>query len=540
MVLTRITSCNGQDLSGMFGAATRRLERSAQSINQLNVFPVPDGDTGINMLLTMRAAMEEAEHSADSSASVVAQAMARGSLMGARGNSGVILSQIFRGLAQGLDGKASFTGRDLAAAFTESSNYAYKAVSRPVEGTILTVVREAAAAAQHVGQSADGDILAVLEATVNEARESVARTPSLLPVLRQAGVVDAGGQGLYVVLEGALRYLRGEPEDAEPAEPTPVTASAEAAQRLAEKTQYGYCTEFLLQGDDLDQDAIQAKLVGLGDSVLVVGDESATRVHIHTFDPGAVLSYATSLGTLRKVKVENMQDQHQDFIASQPQMLESSISTVAVASGEGLAQAFYSIGATIVVPGGETMNPSVQELLQAVETAHSDKVIVLPNNPNVLLTAKQVETLSTKQVLVVPSKTIPQGIAAQLALNYEHDLHANAAAMNKALSTVSSGEVTRAVRSMELDGMSIREGKAIAFLDGRLVSVSDTLEQAVIELLAHVDLEEFGLVTIYYGAHTETADAEQLAETIKQKYPELDTELVSGNQPHYNYIISVE
>ena len=540
MVLTRITSCNGQDLSGMFGAATRRLERSAQSINQLNVFPVPDGDTGINMLLTMRAAMEEAEHSADSSASVVAQAMARGSLMGARGNSGVILSQIFRGLAQGLDGKASFTGRDLAAAFTESSNYAYKAVSRPVEGTILTVVREAAAAAQHVGQSADGDILAVLEATVNEARESVARTPSLLPVLRQAGVVDAGGQGLYVVLEGALRYLRGEPEDAEPAEPTPVTASAEAAQRLAEKTQYGYCTEFLLQGDDLDQDAIQAKLVGLGDSVLVVGDESATRVHIHTFDPGAVLSYATSLGTLRKVKVENMQDQHQDFIASQPQMLESSISTVAVASGEGLAQAFYSIGATIVVPGGETMNPSVQELLQAVETAHSDKVIVLPNNPNVLLTAKQVETLRTKQVLVVPSKTIPQGIAAQLALNYEHDLHANAAAMNKALSTVSSGEVTRAVRSMELDGMSIREGKAIAFLDGRLVSVSDTLEQAVIELLAHVDLEEFGLVTIYYGAHTETADAEQLAETIKQKYPELDTELVSGNQPHYNYIISVE
>jgi DAK2 domain fusion protein YloV len=540
MVLSRITSCSGQDLSGMFGAATRWLERSAQAINQLNVFPVPDGDTGINMLLTMRAAMEEAEHSADSNASVVAQAMARGSLMGARGNSGVILSQIFRGLAQGLDGKASFNGTDLAAAFAESSNYAYKAVSRPVEGTILTVVREAAAAAQHVGACADGDILAVLEATVNEARESVARTPSLLPVLRQAGVVDAGGQGLYVVLEGTLRYLRGEPEDAEPAEPTPVTASAEAAQRLAEKTQYGYCTEFLLQGDNLDQEAIQAKLVALGDSVLVVGDESATRVHIHTFDPGAILSYATSLGTLRKVKVENMQDQHRDFIASQPQMLESSISTVTVASGEGLAQAFYSIGATIVVPGGETMNPSVQELLQAVEMAHSDKVIILPNNPNVVLTAKQVETLSKKQVLVVPSKAIPQGIAAQLALNYEQDLQANVAAMNKALSTVSSGEVTRAVRSMELDGLSIREGKAIAFLDGRLVSVSDSLEEAVIELLSHVDLEEFGLVTIYSGAHTETADAEQLVETIKRKYPELDTELVSGNQPHYNYIISVE
>jgi len=537
--VNKITSCNGQDLSGMFGAATRWLERSAQAINLLNVFPVPDGDTGINMLLTMRAAMEEARRASDDSASAIAQAMARGSLMGARGNSGVILSQILRGFAQGLEGKSSFTGKDLAAALEQSSTLAYKAVTKPVEGTILTVVREAAAAARNRSKSNSADLTAIMEATVEEARDAVARTPSLLPVLRQAGVVDAGGQGLYVVLEGALRYLKGESEDIDQ-DLGPATISPQAVLDPAGETQYGYCTEFLLEGENLNQDAIREWLLGVGDSVLVVGDDDATRVHVHTHDPGAVLSYATSLGTLRKIKIDNMEDQHQDFIASQPQLQVSQISTVAVAAGDGLIQAFYSIGATTVVSGGDTMNPSVQELLQAVESAPSNQIAILPNNSNVILTASRVQELTEKRVAVVPSKTIPQGIAALLALNYETDLEANSEAMKRALSTVLSGEVTRAVRAMELDGLKISRGQAIAFLDGKLVASAESISQAVANMLSHVDFEQYGLLTIYYGADTETAEAQELSESIQEQYPSLEIELVAGRQPHYNYIISAE
>jgi DAK2 domain fusion protein YloV len=540
LVVDTMASGNGQDLKEMFGAATRWLERSAQTINSLNVFPVPDGDTGTNMLLTMRAAAEEADHCEGSSAAAVAQAMAKGSLMGARGNSGVILSQIFRGLAKGLDGKVSFTGSDLATALVESSSFAYRGVTKPVEGTILTVIREAAAAAQAKSARNGADVLAIMEATVDEARASVARTPTLLPILRQAGVVDAGGQGLCVVLEGALRYLRGDDSDVDVDEPTLVTIPTDTALKLAEQVQYGYCTEFLLQDSRLGLEAVRDKLTSLGDSVLVVGDDSAIRVHLHTFDPGAALSYATSLGTLRRVKVENMQDQHEDFVASQPLLLATSISTVAVASGEGISQAFRSIGATIVVPGGQTMNPSVEEVLQAVESVPSDMVVLLPNNPNVLLSANQVRDLTEKKVEVVPSETIPQGIAGLLALNYELDFETNIAAMREALSAVLSGEVTTAVRSMNTDGLPVTEGQAIAFLDGKLVAAADSMIEVVNCLLAVMNAEECDLITIYYGADTESVEAERIVRSIQARYPALEIELVAGDQPHYNYIISAE
>jgi DAK2 domain fusion protein YloV len=524
----------------MFNAATRWLERSAQSINALNVFPVPDGDTGINMLLTMRAATEEASRNSTGGAAAVAQAMARGSLMGARGNSGVILSQIFRGLAHGLDNKRTFSPHDFANALAESADFAYKGVTKPVEGTILTVIREAAAAAQAKSSSNNTDMLSVMETVVEEAKASVARTPSLLPVLRQAGVVDAGGQGLYVVFEGALRYLRGEPAEAEPAEIAPVATPIIAAQKPDEKAQYGYCTEFLLHGKALDPESIREKLTTLGESVLVVGDASMIRVHLHTFDPGVALSYAAALGTLQQVKVENMDDQHQDFLAAKQQQPIGNVSTIAVASGEGLIQVFYSVGATLVVSGGETMNPSVQELLQAVESAHSDKVVILPNNANIAMAARQVPGLTKKQVEVVPTETIPQGIAALLVSNYEADLETNVAAMKAALSTVHSGEVTTAVRSMSLDGMTVKEGQAIAFLDGALVFADDRVPQVVHKLLDKADVGQAGLVTVYYGADTEQAEAERIGESVREKYPALEVEVVAGGQPHYNYIISVE
>ena len=534
--------CSGRDLNGMFSTATRWLERSAQSINALNVFPVPDGDTGINMLLTMRAATEEASrNSSNAGASSVAQAMARGSLMGARGNSGVILSQIFRGLAHGLDNKRTFSAHDFANALAESADFAYKGVTKPVEGTILTVIREAAAAAQAKSSSNNTDMLSVMETVVEEAKASVARTPSLLPVLRQAGVVDAGGQGLYVVFEGALRYLRGEPAEAEPAETAPVAAPIIAAQKPDEKeAQYGYCTEFLLQGKALDTEAIREKLSTVGESVLVVGDASMIRVHLHTFDPGVALSYAAALGNLQQVKVENMDDQHQDFLAAKMQQPIGNVSTIAVASGEGLIQVFYSVGATLVVPGGETMNPSVQELLQAVESAHSDKVVILPNNANIVMAARQVPGLTKKNVEIVPTETIPQGIAALLVFNYEADLETNVAAMKAALSTVHSGEVTTAVRSMSLDGMTVKEGQAVAFLDGELVFADDSVPEVVHKLLDKADVGQAGLVTIYYGSNTEQAEAERVGESVREKYPPLEVEVVAGGQPHYNYIISVE
>ena len=533
------TRCDGHVLNGMFSAATRWLERSAQSINALNVFPVPDGDTGTNMLLTMRAAMEEAGRDGDGSAAAVAQALARGSLMGARGNSGVILSQIFRGLAKGLDGKRSFTGKDFAKALLESSNFAYKGVTKPVEGTILTVIREAATAAQAKSSSNTTNMLALMETVVAEARASVARTPTLLPVLQQAGVVDAGGQGLYVVFEGALRYLRGQSEDVEPTEAAPVTAVTKDAKKPAE-TAYGYCTEFLLHGKGLNLDAIREKLTTVGESVLVVGDEAMIRVHLHTFDPGAALSYVTSLGTLQQVKVENMDEQHQDFLVAKPQPPIGNISTIAVASGEGLIQVFYSVGATVVVSGGETMNPSVQELLQAVEATHSDKVIILPNNANIVMPARQIQELTKKKVEIVPTETIPQGIAALLSFNYEADLETNVAAMKAAMEAVRSGEVTTSVRSMSHDGLAVKEGQSIAFLDGELVIAEDSMPQVVHKLLDKMSVAQSGLVTIYYGANTECAEAEQIGESIRKKYPAQEVEVVAGGQPHYNYIISVE
>lgn len=534
-----IAYCDGHELKAMFSAATLWLERSAQSINALNVFPVPDGDTGINMLLTMRAAMDEASRCHDGGASSVAQAMAKGSLMGARGNSGVILSQILRGLAKGLDGKPSFSAGDFAKALAESSKFAYRGVTKPVEGTILTVIREAAEAAQAKSASNNINVLQIMETIVEEAKASVARTPSLLPVLRQAGVVDAGGQGLFVVLEGALRYLRGESE-AEAEQEAPAAATAFAAQGSEEKPHYGYCTEFLLYGITLDPEPIREKLTSIGESVLVVGDESTLRVHLHTFDPGSALSYATSLGTLRQVKVENMDDQHKDFLVAKPQPPIGNISTIAVASGDGLSQVFYSVGTTIVVPGGETMNPSVQDLLQAVEATHSDQVIILPNNANIAMAARQVRALTKKMVEIVPSETIPQGIAALLAFNYEADLETNVEAMKAAVEAVRSGEVTTAVRSMTRDGLAVKKGQAIAFLDGELVISDDSIAKAVLKLLDQMDVEQSGLVTIYYGADTDCTEAEQIGESVKEKFPAQEVEVVAGGQPHYNYIISVE
>jgi DAK2 domain fusion protein YloV len=544
--MRQIGSANGQDLREMFAAATDWLEKSVSDIDALNVFPVPDGDCGTNMLLTMRSAIEEAYRAPDRSSSAVAQAIAKGALMGARGNSGVILSQIWRGLAQGLAGKESFTGSDLANALVQASMMAYKGLSNPVEGTILTVVREASSAAQTQAASGGDDLIAIMETTVSAASESVANTPTLLTVLREAGVVDAGGQGLYTLLEGALRYLRGEAEQMQFRKPQIIASSIPLTVRLpqmvaADEEIYGYCTEFMLKGEGLDPDKLRVRLEKKGKSLIVVGDESAIRVHIHTEKPGNVIRYATSLGTLHQVSIRNMDEQRLDFLEVQKERMPSvEIATVAVVSGDGLSDVFASLGAAAIVPGGQTMNPSTKDLLQAAESVVSDKVIILPNNKNIVLTAEQVQSLTTKSIEVVPTETIPQGIAALLAFDYEADFETNAQLMRKAKSAVKSIEVTRAVRSTQLNGLKIRKKQAIGFLDGELIAVGNNTSDVLNKVLAKLNLDEVEVITIYYGADTEPAEAEQFSHSIGEQHPQLQIDVVRGGQPHYNYIVSIE
>ncbi|HIE17762.1 MAG TPA: DAK2 domain-containing protein, partial [Dehalococcoidia bacterium] len=375
--MKQIYSCGGQEFRDMFAAGSSWLEKSVPDINAINVFPVPDGDTGTNMFLTMRAVIEEADRATSLRVSTIAKAMAQGALMGARGNSGVILSQFFRGLAKSLDDKETITGSDWAAALSEASRAAYKGLSQPVEGTMLTVIRDAAKAAEEATKTNAGDLTAITQAAVEAAKESVARTPFLLPVLLEAGVVDAGGQGIYVLLEGALRYLQGKAEEMKYRRPQMVTADLPVATKVAAVTTepeepYGYCTNFLLEGHKLNPDKIRKKLESKGKSVVVVGDETTVRVHIHTFDPGGIIRYATSLGTLHQLQIQNMDDQYVGFIEMQAERLPKlEIGIVAVASGNGMREVFRSLGAVAIVQGGQTMNPSVQELLQAIESVPS-------------------------------------------------------------------------------------------------------------------------------------------------------------------------
>jgi DAK2 domain fusion protein YloV len=407
--MKKVNAIGGQELREMFVAATGWLEKSSAEVDALNVFPVPDGDTGTNMLLTMRSTMEEAHRAPDRSASAVAQAMAKGALMGARGNSGVILSQILRGMAQSLAEKETFTATELAEALRKSAEMAYKGLSNPVEGTMLTVIKDIANAAQ-AQVSGDGeDMVPVMEAAVNAASESVANTPNLLQILREAGVVDAGGQGLYIIMDGALRYLKGEIEQMRFRKPQMVVSDIHATKMpqmiAAEEIPYGYCTEFLLKGEKIAPDKIKSKLEKKGESLIVVGDESAARIHIHTLDPGEVISYAASLGTMHQLSIRNMDEQHQDFLEMQKEKgpaVDTAI--IAVVSGEGLNEVFSSLGASAIVPGGQTMNPSTKDLLQAVELVGSDKVIILPNNKNIVATASQVHSVTDKTIEVLTTR----------------------------------------------------------------------------------------------------------------------------------------
>lgn len=542
----KVGAITGQELREMFAAATAWLEKSASDIDDLNVFPVPDGDTGTNMLLTMRSSVEEAYRAPDHSAGGVAQALAKGALMGARGNSGVILSQIMRGIAEEVDDKEDISAAVLAKALKRASETAYKGLSNPTEGTILTVIKDASATAVKTVGKNGKDVVTVMEATVDSAKESVANTPTLLPVLKDAGVVDAGGQGLYTILEGALHYLKGETEQMQFRKPQVITSSVPLTLRLpdmiaADEMPYGYCTEFMIKGEELDIEKIRTRLLKKGESLIVVGDKTTIRVHIHTLDPGNIVHYATTLGTIHQVSVRNMDEQKRDFVTSQKEKaMTTDIATVAVVAGEGLTEVFSSLGVTTIIPGGQTMNPSIKEIYQAVEEAPSDKVIVLPNNKNIILTAEQIKPLTRKTVEIIPSETIPQGVAALLAFDYEADMETNVRLMKQAKSNVRTIEICRAVRATQISGLKIRRKQIISLLDGELVTVGDNAIDVLLDTLTKVDVVKNEILTMYYGADTELAEAEEAANATRQKYPHLQVEIIRGSQPHYNYIVSIE
>jgi len=539
-------SVTGQQFKEMFDAGTAWLEKCVPEINAINVFPVPDGDTGTNMLLTMHSAMEAVYQNQDDDVSAIAETIAHGALMGARGNSGVILSQFWKGFAKGLDGNKRLSTKALARALSEASQAAYEGLVNPVEGTMLTVLHDSANAAEAAAKANPRNLIKTLDTAVEAARGSVANTPNLLPVLREAGVVDAGGQGLYVLLEGALLYLKGETDTLKQQKPQLIPTSAPLALWITQmpakvEVPYGYRINFLLEGQNLNLKKIKEDLKKKGQSLVITGNNSKIKVHLHSFKPGEIIDYATKQGVLHQIKIDNMDDQYAEFIKMQRKRLPPlDTAIVAVAPSEGLFKIFKSLGATIIVPGGQTMNPSVRELLEAVNSAPSNNVILLPNNKNIIVAASQIQSLTSKNVKVIPTKTIPQGISALLSFNYDMNLEKNASTMEEAMKMVKSIEITKSVRKSQINGMNIKKGEFIAVLDDKeLLASGKKVKDVITNALNKAEVKNAELVSIYYGAETKPDEAEKIASEIQDEFS-VEVETVQGGQPYYNYIISLE
>jgi uncharacterized protein len=566
-------ACDGSGLLDAFRAAVANLEAHVDEINGLNVYPVPDGDTGSNMYATVKAALDEAEAVADQPADRIAAAISFGALMGARGNSGVITSQIFRGMADGLGGKRRFNGLDLAHALSEGARTAYGAVAKPVEGTILTVIRESAAAAVEAAEH-DNDIEAVLGATLAGAERSVAKTPTLLAILREAGVVDAGGQGLYRLFQGALLHLLGQApittgrrRAAAGAKPSTLVAHADEG--------FGYETMFLLQAvgrTPLDLDAIRDHLETIGESVLVAGDGRALKVHVHNERPDLVIGYGLGLGTMSRISVENLDNQARDVretraaaftggsgsdgasaaaavVADRQPGTPSTIPTdgadapalavIAVTAGDGLAATFRDFGAA-VVQGGQSANPSTGELLDAVRAVRAREILLLPNNPNVVLAARQVAGMSERPVSVVPTRNAAEGFAALLALDPGMDATANVGPMTEAGRTIQSLVVTEAVRDAKIGGKKVKRGQTIALdPDDGLIAVDSDREKCVLAAMKALT-PGYELVTLFYGDGADLTEAESMARLIGAASSGAEIEVRHGGQPFYRYLISAE
>jgi DAK2 domain fusion protein YloV len=544
------------------------LNKNAKIVDSLNVFPVPDGDTGTNMNLTLTSGVEELSQKGSPLIGEAAASLARGLLMGARGNSGVILSQLFRGFSKSVAGKNQIDAKQFAEALKAGVDSAYQAVMKPVEGTILTVAREAAETAVRVART-ESNIVEVMEKTYEQAKKSLAKTPDLLPVLKEVGVVDSGGQGLVFIYEGFLRALRGENLDVDEVKRQVSTTAASMDQLVAEqhnaqvhmKTEdihYGYCTEFMLwlthstepNKKPFIESAFRAQLDTMGDSLLVISDDDVVKVHIHAENPGSVLNFAQQYGSLHRIKIENMREQHANILREEEQkkaVSENSTAKakvpygiIAVAAGDGIADIFRSLGVQKVVQGGQTMNPSTEDFVNAIKDLHAEHIIILPNNSNIIMAAQQAASLTDVPTIVIPTKSVPQGMAALVSFNGGESLQTNEEAMTAAAQQVKTGLVTNSVRDTKMGDIEIREGDYIGIAEKEIVAASEDMETTTKQLLQSLIDEDTGVVTIIYGEGASNEQAEMISRFVESHYPDVEIEVLSGGQPLYPYIISVE
>ena len=540
---------NGHDFYNMVVNASNRLLEESDFVNALNVFPVPDGDTGTNMSMTFKAAVKEIENLNSESIGETSKKLAKGALMGARGNSGVILSQILRGISKGLEGKTSVNSVELANAFVEGSKAAYKAVMKPTEGTILSVVR---AASEGAVKSNATDIVELLGETVVEAKVMLDKTPDLLPALKKAKVVDSGGMGLYIILQGMYDALKDgiKAEIKDIVSTGSVGASAQAIEDIDIK--FGYCTEFIILGDASKAKSFQDEIEPLGDSMIVVGYDDVIKVHIHTNDPGLVLSKAVALGELSKIKIDNMREEHREVLMSKEEYATSKIEEdeeavekkkyafISVAMGEGITHVLKDLGVDYVIEGGQTMNPSTQDMMECISKLNADHIFILPNNKNIIMAATQAAEISDKDVRVIPTKSIPQGITCITMFNADHEVDENEKALMEALELVKTGSVTYAVRDTEMDGIEIKEGNMLGLIEGKINKVGEDYFKVAEEVLESMMDEDSELITIFYGKDVDESKIEGFTEKLEEKYEDCDVQFYKGDQPLYYFIMAVE
>lgn len=543
----KVKNVDGVMLKKAFIGAAQYLDANKEEVDALNVFPVPDGDTGTNMSLTMKSAVKQILNLEEYNAGKVAMAASDGSLMGARGNSGVILSQLFRGFANGLKDKGIVNTVDLANAFKLASDTAYKAVMKPTEGTILTVARGCAEYALKIAKE-DDDVIKFMHKVIEYGNYVLNKTPEMLPVLKQAGVVDAGGKGLICVLTGAYNAITtGEEIELEFIESTiegPIHISHDID---TADIKYGYCTEFMINTQYKDYEQFRDEIAEFGDSLLVVGGEGFIKVHIHTNNPGKVLEKALELGELNDIKIDNMRYQHNHIIANEkqvddekPKVSNKKYGIITVSVGEGIDAVFKDLNADYIIPGGQTMNPSTEDLLKAIENVEGENIIILPNNGNIVLAAKQAKDLSDKNVYVVPTKSIPEGISALIAFNPEIDIDENLENMKEAISYVKTAQVTYAVRDTEINDIKIKKDDIIGVTGDEILAIGNDVEQVALELLEKMVDDESSLITIFYGNGLKEEDAIKLSKKLEEKFEDFDIEVLFGGQPLYYYIFSIE
>ena len=532
----------------MFVSGANNLQNSKDLVDKLNVFPVPDGDTGTNMSLTISYAMKELEKVGEDDITKIAKALSKGSLMGARGNSGVILSQIIRGIGKSVEGKEKLSTVDLAKALKGGSDTAYKAVIKPVEGTILTVIRETAEYAVKLAKR-ENNIEKFLGKVVREANVSLENTPNLLKNLKDAGVVDSGGKGLTLILEGFYLAIVGKavvPATAEKAELKNVSLSSTDT-TSTEDIKFGYCTEFILESDKIDDAGIRDIMLGYGDSLAVVGDEGVIKVHVHTNEPGNVLQEALKYGQLLTIKIENMRMQHENILEGvaenaeyEEPVEEKEFAFISTSMGDGLASIFKDFGVDHVIEGGQTMNPSTEDFMKAIDKIHAKNIFILPNNSNIIMAANQAKELSDKNIIVIPTKNIPQAVSALVGFNPEATAEENEANMLEALSYVKSGQVTFAVRDTVMNGIEIREGNIIGIAEKEMIAAGDEVDEVAKKLVEKLVDEDSAIITLFYGEDVTEEQAEELRGELEEKFEDIDVELYYGGQPLYYYLISVE